>query len=70
MKQENVEIDMSWRHFSRCELNLYGTTESVLVPDNLMKAVIFQMYKGKENKSDCMNYRGKSLLSIVGKCME
>lgn len=30
------------------------------------KAVIFSLYKGKGNKSECMYYRGMGLLNTVG----
>lgn len=33
----------------------------------LIKAVIVSLYKEKGSKSDCKNYRGISLLSIIGK---
>ncbi|CAG5002623.1 unnamed protein product [Parnassius apollo] len=37
------------------------------VPDDWCKAVIVPIYKGKGSQQDCKNYRGISLLSIVGK---
>ncbi|CAG5021593.1 unnamed protein product [Parnassius apollo] len=37
------------------------------VPDDWCKAVLVSIYKGKGSQQDCKNYRGISLLSIVGK---
>ena len=37
------------------------------VPNDWMRAIIVQIYKGKGNKSECKNYRRTSLLSIPGK---
>lgn len=37
------------------------------VPSDFKKAVIVPVYKGKGSKSECQNYRGISLLSVVGK---
>ncbi|CAG5039924.1 unnamed protein product [Parnassius apollo] len=37
------------------------------VPVDWCKAVIVPVYKGKGSQQDCKNYRGISLLSIVGK---
>ncbi|XP_048001394.1 uncharacterized protein LOC125238167 [Leguminivora glycinivorella] len=37
------------------------------VPKDWCKAVIVPLYKGKGSRLDCKNYRGISLLSIVGK---
>ena len=41
--------------------------ESGIVPADWKKAVIVPLYKGKGEKAECKNYRGISLLSIVGK---
>lgn len=41
--------------------------EKGVVPEDWKKAVIVPLYKGKGAKGDCKNYRGISLLSIVGK---
>ncbi|CAK1594622.1 unnamed protein product, partial [Parnassius mnemosyne] len=45
--------------------NLYW--ELKRVPEDWCKAVIVSIYKGKGSQQDCKNYRGISLLSIVGK---
>ena len=37
------------------------------VPKDWMRAIIVPIYKGKDDKSKCKNYRGISLLSIPGK---
>ncbi|KAI5639199.1 reverse transcriptase (RNA-dependent DNA polymerase) domain-containing protein [Phthorimaea operculella] len=37
------------------------------VPSDWCKAVIVPLYKGKGSQLDCKNYRGISLLSVVGK---
>jgi len=37
------------------------------VPHDMRDANIITMYKNKGDRSDCDNYRGISLLSIVGK---
>ncbi|XP_047998354.1 uncharacterized protein LOC125235808 [Leguminivora glycinivorella] len=37
------------------------------VPKDWCKAVIVPLYKGKGSRLDCKNYRGISLLSIIGK---
>ena len=37
------------------------------VPQDMKDAKIFTLYKNKGDRSDCNNYRGISLLSIVGK---
>ena len=41
--------------------------ESGVVPKDWRSAVIAPLYKGKGEKSECKNYRGVSLLSVVGK---
>jgi hypothetical protein len=38
-----------------------------IVPKDWSKAVIVPLYKGKGDKGNCRNYRGISLLSVVGK---
>ena len=38
-----------------------------IVPQDLCKANIITLYKNKGERSDCNNYRGTSLLGIVGK---
>ena len=37
------------------------------MPEDWRSAVIVPLYKGKGEKSECKNYRGISLLSVVGK---
>ena len=41
--------------------------ESGVVPEDWRSAVIIPLYKLKGEKSECKNYRGISLLSMVGK---
>ena len=41
--------------------------ESSVVPEDWRCVVIVPLYKGKGEKSECKNYRGISLLSVVGK---
>ena len=41
--------------------------ESGNVPEDWRSAVIFPLYKGKRDRTECKNYRGLSLLSVVGK---
>ena len=41
--------------------------ESDVVPEDLRSAVIVPLYKGKGEMIECKNYRGISLLSVVGK---
>jgi hypothetical protein len=38
-----------------------------IVPRDWRRAVIVPLYKGKGEKGNCRNYRGISLLSVVGK---
>ena len=40
-----------------------------IVPQDFEDATIVTIYKRKDNKSDCGNYRGISLLSIAGKIL-
>ena len=40
---------------------------SGVVPEYWRSAVIILLYKGKGEMSECKNYRGISLLSMVGK---
>ena len=41
--------------------------ESSVVPEEGRLAVIVQLYKGKEERTECKNYRSISLLSLVRK---
>ena len=43
--------------------------EQGLVPQDLRNAIIVSLYKNKEVKSGCSNYRGITLLSIAGKVL-
>ena len=44
--------------------------EDGLVPGEWRSAVIVPLYKGKGERTECKNYRGISLLSLVGKIYE
>ena len=41
--------------------------ESGVVPEDWRSALIVILYKGKEERAECKNYRGISLLSVAGK---
>ena len=41
--------------------------ESGVVPEKRRFAVIVPLYKGKEERTKCKNYKGISLLNVVGK---
>ena len=41
--------------------------ESGVVPEDWRSAVIFPLYNSKGERAKCKNYRGISLLSVVGK---
>ena len=41
--------------------------ESSVVPKDWKFSVIVPLYKGKEERTECKNYRGISLLSLVRK---
>ena len=41
--------------------------ESGAVPENWRSAGIVPLYKGEGEKSECKNYKGINLLSVVGK---
>ena len=41
--------------------------ESGVVPEEWRSPVTVSLYNGKEKRNECNNYRGISLLSIVGK---
>ena len=40
--------------------------ESGVAPGDWRSAVIVPLYKGKGERTECKNYRGISLLSVVG----
>ena len=40
--------------------------ESDVVPEDWRSAVIVPLYKGKGERTECSNYRGISLFSVVG----
>ena len=44
--------------------------KSVVVLDDWRSAVMVSLYKGKGERTECSNYRGISLLSVVGKYMQ
>ena len=41
--------------------------EAVIWPENWRSVVIVPLYKGKGERTECKNYRGISLLSMVRK---
>ena len=43
------------------------TFESGVVSGDWRSVVIIPLYKNKGERNECMNYRGISLLSVVGK---
>ena len=38
-----------------------------MAPNDWVKAIIVPVYKGKESRDECENYRSVSLLSVPGK---
>ena len=40
------------------------------VPKELQEAVVLSVYKGNGDKRECGNFRGISMLSVVGKVYE
>ena len=56
----NRVVDWIWR---LCNM----TFESGIVPEDWRSAVIIPLYKGKRERTECSNYRGISLLSVVEK---
>ena len=44
--------------------------ESCVVAEDWRSAVIVSLYKGKGERTECKNYRGISLSSMVGKIYE
>ena len=41
--------------------------ESVIVHEDWRYAVILPLYEGKRERTECSNYRGITVLSVVGK---
>ena len=54
------EVNWIWRLCSK-------TFVSGVVPEDWKSAVIVPLYNGKGEMTECKNYRGISLLSLVGK---
>ena len=55
----DIVVDWIWRLCSR-------VFESGVVPEDWRSAVIVLLYFGKEERTECKNYRGINLLSMVG----
>ena len=53
-------VDWIWR---LCNM----TFESAVVPGDWRSAMIVPLYKDKGERTECKNYRGNSLISVVGK---
>ena len=53
-------VDWIWR---LCKMAF----ESGFVPEDWISAVIVPLYKDKGKRNECKNYRGISLLNVVGK---
>ena len=53
-------VDWIWRV---CNM----TFQSGVVPEDWRSVVIVPQYKGKEERNECKNYKGITLLSVVGK---
>ena len=53
-------VDWVWR---LCNMAF----ESRVVPEDWRSAVIISLYKGKGERTECRNYRGVRLLSVIGK---
>ena len=53
-------VDWIWR---LCDMAF----ESGVVPEDWISAVIVALYNGKGERTECKNYRGIRLLSVVGK---
>ena len=41
--------------------------ENGVVPEDWRSTVIVELYRSKENRTECKNYRGISKLNVVGK---
>src|SRR5678815_4246569 len=55
-----IVIDLIWKLCNKAFIR-------GIVPRDWRRAVIVPLYKGKEDKGNCSNYRRISLLSVVGK---
>ena len=53
-------VDWIWR---LCNIAF----ESNVAPEDWRPAVIVPLYKGKGERTECRNYKGISLLSMIGK---
>ena len=53
-------VDWIWRLCNKA-------FESGVVPDDYRSAVIVSLYRGQGERTECKNYRGVSLLRVVGK---
>ena len=53
-------LDWTWR---LCNMAF----ESNVLPEDWRSAIIVPLYKGKGDRNECKNYRGISLLRVVGK---
>ena len=51
-------VDWIWR---LCNMEF----ESSVVPEDWRSVVIVPLYKGKGERTECKNYRGISLLSVI-----
>ena len=56
----DVVVEWIWR---LCNMAF----ESGIVPEEWRSAVIVSLFKSKKERTECKNYRGISLLSMVGK---
>ena len=57
---DNRVVNWIWR---LCNM----TFESGAVPEDWKSVEIVQLYKGNGERTECNNYRGISLLSVIGK---
>ena len=58
--EDDRVVDWIWR---LCNIAF----ESGVVPEDWRSAVIVTLFKGKGERTECKNYRGSSLLSVVRK---
>ena len=56
----NRVVNWIWRSYNMA-------FKSSVVPENWRSTVILPLYKGKRERTECKNYRGISLLIVVGK---